>query len=246
MRGRGLWACGNKIRNWTALRQVINPSKNGAMWLCRCDCGVERVIRAVRLSLEGPYCIKCQPHPKLHRIKPEYRPSGQYGDWCVSGEYRNRVRKGKSKGREWMVTCTRCHTVKWKTNAELASKNHCMLCNRGQHHQQYGGYKFISGKRWYQIISGAKSRNLSVNISIESAADLLETQNFECALTGLRLDITSTASLDRIDSRQGYIHGNIQWVHKDVNLSKWDLTQERYIELSCLVATRAAKAPSSK
>ena len=31
-----------------------------------------------------------------------------------------------------------------------------------------------------------------------------------------------TASLDRIDSTKGYVRGNIQWVHKDINWFKRD------------------------
>ena len=28
-----------------------------------------------------------------------------------------------------------------------------------------------------------------------------------------------------------YIEGNVQWVHKDVNVMKWDLTIERFLDL---------------
>lgn len=44
-----------------------------------------------------------------------------------------------------------------------------------------------------------------------------------------------TASLDRIDSRHGYIPGNIQWLHKDINVMKWDHTTGRFIELCGMV-----------
>jgi hypothetical protein len=39
-----------------------------------------------------------------------------------------------------------------------------------------------------------------------------------------------TASLDRIDSSKGYTLGNIQWVHKWVNLMKQDMTDQEFIE----------------
>lgn len=41
--------------------------------------------------------------------------------------------------------------------------------------------------------------------------------------------IETTASLDRIDSDQGYILGNIQWVHKIVNIMKQDTVQSEFI-----------------
>lgn len=50
-----------------------------------------------------------------------------------------------------------------------------------------------------------------------------------------------TASLDRIDSSRGYVEGNVQWVHKDVNFMKQALSQERFVELCTLVAEKARK-----
>ena len=43
--------------------------------------------------------------------------------------------------------------------------------------------------------------------------------------------ILRTASIDRIDSKSGYIEGNIQWVHKFINSMKLDHTQEEFIKL---------------
>ena len=40
-----------------------------------------------------------------------------------------------------------------------------------------------------------------------------------------------TASLDRIDSKKGYIEGNIQWVHKDINRMKWAFNEDYFIKL---------------
>jgi hypothetical protein len=46
----------------------------------------------------------------------------------------------------------------------------------------------------------------------------------------------SDASLDRIDSSKGYIDGNVQWVHKEVNEMKMQATQNEFIEYCNLVA----------
>jgi hypothetical protein len=75
---------------------------------------------------------------------------------------------------------------------------------------------------------GAKSRNLELLITIEDIWNKYLEQGKKCALSGL--DITfqttyngdTTASLDRIDSSKGYTIDNIQWLHKDVNVMKWD------------------------
>lgn len=71
--------------------------------------------------------------------------------------------------------------------------------------------------------------------------NLLEEQNFKCALTGIPLEIhkikTSkiTASLDRIDNTQGYIPGNVRWVHKRVNVMRMDMTDEELLEWCLLL-----------
>ena len=55
-----------------------------------------------------------------------------------------------------------------------------------------------------------------------------------CALSGEELSfgvgrMRGTASLDRIDSSKGYVKGNVQWVHKDVNFMKRTLNQQTFV-----------------
>ena len=64
---------------------------------------------------------------------------------------------------------------------------------------------------------------------------LFETQERRCALTNVELVMTrdrkqNSASLDRIDSTKGYVKGNLQWVHRDVNRMKSDFPQEDFLE----------------
>ncbi|WP_238595034.1 hypothetical protein, partial [Nocardia seriolae] len=40
-------------------------------------------------------------------------------------------------------------------------------------------------------------------------------------------------TLDRIDSSKGYAIDNVQWVHKDVNMIKWELSEEVFLA-TCL------------
>lgn len=39
-----------------------------------------------------------------------------------------------------------------------------------------------------------------------------------------------TASLDRIDSNFGYTETNVQWVHKELNIMKWNLTDKSFVD----------------
>lgn len=132
--------------------------------------------------------------------------------------------------------------------------NHTISCGclrklHGKNNKSWTGYEEISGRTWASIKKHAITRKLEFNINIEDAWNQLIKQNKKCALTGLNIstnlisknnkyDYTQkTASLDRIDSNKGYILDNIQWVHKDINYIKMDVSQTDFIRLCTLVAT---------
>lgn len=119
---------------------------------------------------------------------------------------------------------------------------------KGNTHKQWKGVGEISGDFWYNHIvrsaNGNKGRRNSISLTItkEYIWDLFLQQNRRCALTGMELyfpDVNKasyTASLDRIDSSLGYIEGNVQWVHKDVNIMKNKYSQEYFISICKLIA----------
>ena len=70
--------------------------------------------------------------------------------------------------------------------------------------------------------------------------------NGKCALSGLEIQFgkhwkmmsDQTASLDRIDNTKGYITGNVQWVHKQVNFMKGTMEQTEFIEFCKLISSK--------
>lgn len=133
------------------------------------------------------------------------------------------------------------------TTGELTGngKRHCGSpeCTR-RTNTCWKGYGDISGSYYSQIKINAISRGLDINSipTIEELWSLFESQNQLCALTGWPIKFTShylstsTASLDRIDPNGSCTLDNVQWVHKDVNTSKWDYQQEYFIQLCNAVA----------
>lgn len=93
------------------------------------------------------------------------------------------------------------------------------------------GY-FYSGTRKRAILSGHEW-----NIDYQYLCDLWKTQDGLCALTfaNNKKDYikhrNTTASLDRIDSSKEYDFDNLQWVHKNINRLKNDLSQEEFFSL---------------
>jgi len=98
----------------------------------------------------------------------------------------------------------------------------------------------LSGDYWGRIKRNAKARGIDVAIDAEYAWELFQSQRGRCALTGRKLTLVQgygkrtkeqSASLDRKDSRKGYVAGNVQWVHKVVNNAKGSLTNRQFRKL---------------
>lgn len=95
----------------------------------------------------------------------------------------------------------------------------------------------ISSSWFASIRTGARRRDLDIDITLDYIWELFEQQNRKCAISGVELIFNKvgenknvrTASLDRIDSEQGYVEGNVQWVHKTVNRMKSDLSDDEFI-----------------
>ena len=83
---------------------------------------------------------------------------------------------------------------------------------------------------------GKTKRDVPININPEYLWNLFIKQDRICILSGLdiRIDNTekyNTASVDRIDNTKGYMEGNVQWVHKDINMMKRVYNQDYFIYL---------------
>ncbi len=92
-----------------------------------------------------------------------------------------------------------------------------------------------------KLKSNALSRHHDVNITADDLYNRWKFQQGRCAFTGVPLVLHyrpfGTASLDRIDNAKHYEYGNIQWVHKSVNLMKGRLEQKEFIVI-CHAVTK--------
>lgn len=95
---------------------------------------------------------------------------------------------------------------------------------------------------WSNIVHGAKKRGIFLDITPEYLWDLIIQQDFKCNLTGVAIHTKTgkniTASLDRIDSSKGYVSGNVQWVHKNVNRMKGTFSQDDFVQICKMVASK--------
>lgn len=122
----------------------------------------------------------------------------------------------------------------------------CDSHKKGCDHLQWTGCGEISGRRWNSIRRMSSKRKTRLNvpfeIDIKYAWNLFLTQNRKCALSGQNIFFgktskdDTTASLDKIDNNKGYIPGNVQWIHKDINRMKNVFSQEYFIKICKLIS----------
>lgn len=174
--------------------------------------------------------------------KSVFAPGEKIGGWTVIKEDRS-----PTGMRKYVCRCE-CGQEKsvYAKHLKSGSSKRCVGCSnktRGES-PHWTGFGEISGSWWSTHVGynfkKAHRAHIEITINPEHAWNLFLKQNQKCALTGLELKIADTkectASIDRIDSSKGYVPGNIQWVHKDINKMKNVYSVEYFVDMCKRVA----------
>lgn len=160
-----------------------------------------------------------------------------FGDLTVL-DFSEKSRNGHYR---YFVKCS-CGTYKTVFGTHLIQQHttHCG-CKTPRNSSNWQGYKGIGKTYWSSLVRGAKGEKgrkpIAFSLTLEYIGDLLEEQDYLCALSGLKIScLDKTASLDRVDSSAGYIEGNVQWLHKDVNMMKRHYSQDYFLFLCDKIA----------
>ena len=202
---------------------------------CQCSCGnLFETLDIYLWRIDNPRCRKC-----VNLGLRKYNKEEKVDKLTVLGYEEQIARK--------LVIC-QCdcgNIVKLRANSlSLNRTNNCGCSPRGH----WEGLGDLSLTYYSRIKRGAETRGFEFEVTIGYLWELYKSQEGRCNLTGDEIKLSrgksQSASLDRIDSSKGYIEGNIQWVHKDINLMKMDFSQKHFIELCQKVSTHASqKAP---
>jgi hypothetical protein len=181
--------------------------------------------------------------------KPVYKgidyTEKQFGSWKVLGPISCIKGGGKNYKTKWLCQCS-CGskpTFVTKENLIKGLTTGCKDCyserHSGSNNPNWKGHENIPMSLITRIKNGANIRGISYKLTEEYLNDLWVNSNGRCSISGINISIGKDASLDRVDSSIGYIPGNVQWVHKDINRMKNNIDQERFIELCHAVASMA-------
>lgn len=115
-----------------------------------------------------------------------------------------------------------------------------------QRRHNFSGFGELTGNQYNRIRNTCKQRRLAFKVTPKYLWHLFLKQDRKCKLSGVPLSFArvysgrgsgeTTASPDRIDSSKGYIPGNVQWVHKDINSMKGKRRDKEFINWCKLVA----------
>jgi len=189
-----------------------------------------------KIAKEHGCCVDCvRSYMKKHKVKTNSR------FYNISGKKFGRLTATslaytKNRCSYWNVKCD-CGSTKVIKGQSLVN---CQTKSCGC--LAWKGYGDISKTYWSRLISCAKKRNHSFNVTIEHAWDIFLKQEGKCALSGREIvmdrhlsanytkkDSQQTASLDRIDSSLGYCVGNVQWIHARLNNLKGNFEETEFI-----------------
>ena len=238
---------GSRLGRWTIIDELPDETEmvNGREKLvrivrARCGCGFEDTRRYHTLKhglgeLRG--CQRCQAARQVLDLT-----NGRFG--MLTARTLDRI-DPKSHKAYWRCWCDCGNEAVVQADGLVTGKTAscgCLVLRNGSAHPKWRGHGEISSTQWTHTRKNAEFRNILFEVTIEEAWALFLLQGRRCALTGVPLSVEKrkgvhpTASLDRVDSSGSYTLGNVQWVHKRVNLAKRDTPQDEFIEMCLAIA----------
>lgn len=233
---------GKKIGKLTVLKIVGSSPRR---WKCRCDCGKEVIGKTWELKTGRKNSCGCN-NPNIF----DDLTGQKFGKLKVICFGEIRTTKSGYKKYFWKCSCDcggetlacRGHLL----NGKIKSCG-CECYKIGKRFNHFKSYEEIPADFFRRLKHRAtsKKRKIELNVSPKYLWKLFLSQNRKCKLSNMDLWFPKTrkdscsASLDRIDSNKGYIEGNVQWVHKDINFMKQANKQDYFISLCKKVANHS-------
>jgi hypothetical protein len=224
---------GSKSGEWEIVGEPYEKTKGNKCVDCKCgqckETVVAKPLHAVKSGLTG-VCKRC-----ANENKRKVNIGEVYGIWTIV----DKVTYNQDRV-SWKCQCPNGHTRLFQPIQLQKVPGHpCFQCGKSPLSTR------LENMAWHQVLEAARCRGFTVTIDKEYVIQLLEKQQYRCALSGVTIALASsvenywvekTASLDRIDSTLGYCEGNVQWVHKTVNRAKVNSSDEDFIAMCRSVA----------
>lgn len=211
------------------LREEYGNKKKSALQIAKeanvAICSVHKYINAFRIAHH--FTNECENLAGM-----------QFGEWTVLP-----VTTKAKENRLWLCKCTcgkECNVA--AGSLKKGGSTQCKSCAaKSCAAKRLETLEEFRDRHMCYLKHSAKKRGHVFQLDKIYLYDLFLSQGRKCALSGMSIKLAKsdkeiryglgTASLDRIDSDIGYVTGNVQWVHKDINRMKQRFNQQYFVEL---------------
>jgi len=220
---------GDKFGDWIVIDNNSITKNSHTYVKVKCKCNKEQLTCLSDLINKRTFgCRKCGVE---RRRNIKINIGDKYKHWTVIGGPRI-----YNECLQYLIQCD-CKETRWIQPNELINPNRCFQCQNcaGKERGEIATLK--NGKigkltidKYTRLKRNASIRHMDFNVSMEYLWNLFVYQNGTCFITGDNLYDINKSSLDRLDSKKGYIEGNVQWVTKQANLSKHIMTMPELLD----------------
>ncbi len=183
-------------------------------------------------------CKKChKKYRREHYLKNKEKVIKQVNEYKKKNANKSKRltnrEPNKKAGRVFERVCSieNCGNIIFVTKKDLIEKTNRYCSLDCRYKQKKSPYKLYLNR----VKKNAKVKKLKFNLNSDFIEELLIKQDFKCAITNVPIElkgfekettIYDSASLDRIDSKCGYIKSNVQWVMLGINYMKMNYSEE--------------------
>lgn len=190
-------------------------------------------------------CKETKDDKQFHRLK---RSKDGFQAKCKVCQ--RKYHKNRDKSQVYSLECEKCHIIFSRVRkTELIEKTRTKRCNRclmfdklkanGGRPTNYCGTEHFASRTIQGWKFSAAKRHHEWALSYEDIENQYLSQKGYCALSGIKMEGNSKSplrpSLDRINSKMGYLVGNIQFVCCMINVMKNKYDEKQFIKMCGLI-----------
>lgn len=241
--GRVIDETGNRYGRWVVARRVKNKGKSGATWLCRCDCGNEKVVRGIVLRKGASRSCGCLSRDLAGKRNLVDMTGKKFGRLTVI----ERVSSDMRGQATWLCECE-CGNKVVKVGGKLryGRVKSCGCLQRDARLLPPGEAAFNT------LFSRLKSRALKQGYEWNlTKGELYTLTQQPCSYCGVepQQNVQRASSngeyryngLDRVDNNKGYIIENVTTCCKTCNFAKQSMTAFGFWNWICRVYSHLSK-----